>query len=342
MKGQPGDLMIAIEMPARFRAMLHAVAGLVCAGLLGAILGPVSAIAGPSIGQFELKDLEAEPGSMEFQSQNAHSWGQPSRNFQDEGGGEFLYDDNSVTHQRHALELEWSLATFMRLRVGIEYEKERLDDPEDLSFANAFADLKLEEVALEVVTILKPVPQSGGIGFGTLTEFEHPLSSGELNVLNFGPIVQMQQGPWGAIGNLIFIHHFGNGERGLASPARDQKWDLGYATQLSYTLNENWMFALEGYGTFDRIGNSGTPGGERLAFGDHDQHRAGPLVYYAFSLGDGANFANGAAIDEGDNDAEADKEKEDEVEVSIGVGMLFGLNENTPDQTLKWSIEVDF
>jgi len=33
----------------------------------------------PAIGQFELKDLEAEPGEIEFQSQNAWSFGQPRR-----------------------------------------------------------------------------------------------------------------------------------------------------------------------------------------------------------------------------------------------------------------------
>ncbi len=333
--------MFASVNSAHGRAKLRLLLGCVCAGLLAVAQFPTSATAGPAIGQFELKDLEAEPGSVEFQSQNAHSWGQPRRKVQNEGGGEFLYDDNSIARQRHALELEWSLATFLRLRVGIEYEKERLDDPEQLSFANAFADLQLDEVAVEVVTILKRVPESGGIGFGTLTEFEHPLSGGELNTINFGPIVQAKQGPWGAIGNLIFIHHFGNGERGLGPPERDRKWDLGYATQLSYTLNENWMFALEGYGTFDRLGNSGTPGDERAAFGDHDQHRAGPLVYYAFSLGEGAGFANGASVGLDDDESSAGDDK-DEVEVSIGVGMLFGLNENTPDQTLKWSVEVEF
>lgn len=334
--------MLAIEISAHRHAIRRTLAGFVFTGLIAVGLLPTCAIAGPAIGQFELKDLEAEPGSVEFQSQNAHSWGQPRRKTQNEGGGEFLYDDNSIARQRHALELEWSLATFLRLRVGIEYEKERLDDPEQLSFANAFADLKLDEVAIEVVTILKRVPESGGIGFGTLTEFEHPLSGDELNTINFGPIVQAKQGPWGAIGNLIFIHHFGNGERGSGPPERDRKWDLGYATQLSYTLNENWMFALEGYGTFDRLGNSGTPGDERAAFGDHDQHRVGPLVYYAFSLGEGASFASGSSVGLEDDDEGAGGDEKDEVEVSIGVGMLFGLNENTPDQTLKWSIEVEF
>ncbi|MEQ8823252.1 MAG: hypothetical protein RIC14_02655 [Filomicrobium sp.] len=330
--------------PGRVRSLADFQQGivLILAGLLLVFPLARSSQAGPAIGQFELKDLEAEPGTVEFQSQNAHSWNQPRRKIEDEGGGEFLLDDNSIARQRHALELEWSLATFLRLRLGIEYEKERLEEPDDLAFANAFADLELDEVALEVVTIFKRVPEAGGIGFGALAEFEHPVSGDDLNSIVFGPIVQMKQGPWGAVGNLLFIHHFGDGEFDGEEQERDKKWDLGYAAQLTYQLNETWTLALEGYGTFDRLGNSGTPGEERAVFGDHDQHRAGPLVYYAFSVGGDAPFSNGVAIDDDEASEAAGEDEEDEVEVSIGVGMLFGLNDNTPDQTLKWSVEVEF
>lgn len=327
--------------PGFLRAFRSSLCLLVLSGVLLASTAE-NGKAGPAIGQFELKDLEAEPGTVEFQSLNAHSWNQPRRKIEDEGGGEFVLDDNSIARQRHALELEWSLATFLRLRVGIEYEKERLEEPDDLAFANAFADLELDEVALEVVTIFKRVPEAGGIGFGALAEFEHPVSGDDLNTILFGPIVEIKQGPWGAVGNLLFIHHFGNGERDGDELERDQKWDLGYAAQLTYQLNETWTLALEGYGTFDRLGNSGTPGEERAVFGDHDQHRAGPLVYYAFSLGGDAPFSNGVAVSDDDASDAAGEEDDNEVEVSIGVGMLFGLNDNTPDQTLKWSVEVEF
>lgn len=318
--------------------MANAALAAVMALAASAFLAPSYAAAGPAIGQFELKDLEAEPGRVEFQSQNAHSWGQPRRKVFEESADETLYDDNSVARQRHALEMEASFTHFLRMRVGIEYEKERLDEPDDIAFANAFSDLKLDEIALEVVTIFKRVPEAGGVGFGALVEFEHPLEAGELNTILFGPIVEIRSGAWGAVGNLTFVHHFGNGERGAGPPERDQKWDLAYAAQLSYQFNETWTLALEAYGTFDRIGSSGTPGEESQVFGDHDQHRAGPLIYYAFSPGRGAQPVS-LATEGGDNDAEKEG---DEVEVSLGVGMLFGLNDNTPDQTLKWSIEVEF
>ena len=312
----------------------------VAVGLIGAILlAPIDcAGAGPAVGQFELKDLDNVPGRMELQSQNAHSWGQPSRKIGGEGDDAVL-DDNSVIEQRHALEMEGTLTRYLRMRLGIEFERERVEEPDNLANANAFEDLKLDEIALEIVTILKPVPKSGGVGFGALAEFEHPLGDDDLNTINFGPIVQAKQGPWGAIGNLIFIHYFGNGERGEPQPERDRKWDLGYAAQLSYEASERWTYTLEAYGTFDRLGNSGTPGEESLLFGDQDQHRAGPVVYYAFEPRRTAGLAEVG----GDNDdAAGDDDEADELEVTLGVGMLFGLNQNTPDQTLKWSIEVEF
>ncbi|MCH9807631.1 MAG: hypothetical protein K0U74_07865 [Alphaproteobacteria bacterium] len=304
------------------------------------VCASVEVAAGPAIGQFELKDLEAEPGKMEFQSQNAHSWGQPGRKIA-RGDDEPILDDNSVAHQRHALEMEASVTNFLRMRLGVEYEKERLEEVDDLALANSFADLKLDEVAVEVVAIFSRVPEPGGIGFGALAEFEAPVGGGDdLNSIVFGPIVEARFGPWGAVGNLLLVHHFGNGDTSGPVPERDEKWDLAYATQVSYQVNESWMFTLEGYGTFDRLGNSGTPGDEREAFGDHDQHRAGPIIYYSFSPGSRSSTAGATtAIADGEDSDDSD---EDEVEVTLGVGMLFGLNDNTPDQTLKWSLEVEF
>lgn len=319
--------------------------GYAAAGLAALLLmaGGQGALAGPAINQFELKDLEAEPGKVEFQSQNAHSWGQPGRKVEREGG-ELVYDDNSVVRQRHALELEMSLSHFFRLRVGIEYEKERLEEPADFASANDFDSLKLEEVAIEGVAIFSRVPDSGGVGVGMLAEFQHPLEAGELNSIVFGPILEARFGPWGAVGNLTFVNYFGGGEEGVDAEPADKKWDLAYAGQVYYQASETWTFALEAYGTFDRLGNSGTPGDEREAFGDHDQHRIGPLIYYSFSSGDRQGLGGVSQVRssaDGDDGQGGDNDDEG-IEVTIGTGLLFGLNENTPDTTLKWSVEVEF
>ncbi len=300
------------------------------------------AVAGPAIGQFELKDLESEPGRVEFQSQNAHSFGQPSRRFlsDEDADGETVYDENSVVRQRHALELEFSVTRYFRLRVGVEYEKERFDDPSSPALADGFANLKLDEVAVEGVVILVPVPEAGGIGFGALAEFEAPVGGDDLNSIVFGPIVEARAGAWSAIANLTLVKAFGNGgQDDEGGRERDRKLDLAYAVQVAREIDDNWAMALEAYGTIDRIGHGGDPGEGARLFGDHDLHRAGPLVYYTQRLD------RPVAQQRGDDNKAAETDAPEEAEgtiLTIGTGVLFGLNRNTPDATLKWSVEVEF
>lgn len=309
--------------------------------LAAALLGAGIASAEPSIGQFELKDLEAEAGEIEFQSQNAWAIGQPRRKFAEEAPGEFTYDGNSVTRQRHALEIEMSMTRWLRTRVGIEYEKERFDDPPSPAYADAYAPLELTEVALEGVVILKPLSDNG-VGFGLLAEFEHPLAKGEMNKIIAGPIVGARSGPWEALLNLMLVHHFGSGERDDDGVERDDKWDFAYAAQLKYEIDATWSLALEAYGTFDRLGNTGDRGEGALLFGDHDQHRAGPIVYYERKVGG----SSGKGDDDGPRVSGVkpveNTEREGDVTVRLGTGVLLGLNDNTPDATLKASLEVEF
>lgn len=320
----------------------------VACGLAGGLAAGGAASAEPAIGQFELKGLNAEPGEIEFQSQNAWSFGQPRRQIAQEAPGAFVYDDNSVTRQRHALEIEMTLTHFFRMRVGIEYEKERFDDPATPALANGFDDLKLTEVALEGVVILKPVPQAGGVGFGLLSEFEHPTQPGGLNSILVGPIFGAKAGSLSALLNVMFIKHFGSGTTSVDGRERDDKWDIGYAAQLKYDFNTTWAVALEAYGTFDRIGNSGQPNEGAILFGDHDQHRAGPVVYYEWRTG--GDRAGARAVgsqvagldDEVKGGGGAGESEEGGVLMRIGTGLLFGLNDNTPDTTLKLSFEAEF
>ena len=317
---------------------VHAI--LVWVLMIGVMVGLTPAHAGPAVGQFELKDLEAEPGKIEFQSQNAHAFGQPRRKVATDDDGGLIYDDNTVVRQRHALELEAALSQFFRMRVGIEYEKERTEEPDALAFANSYEDLKLDEVAVEGVIIFKRIEDRQGIGFGALVEVEKPLEKGELSSVVFGPIVEVQSGAWSAVANILLVHSFGRGEVTDEGRERDNKLDFAYATQIMYEYSPTWAFALEGYGTVDRLGDTGMPGEERAAFGDHDQHRLGPLVYYRFSAGD--NELSAGVGSDMDGLEVSDSDEDEGIEGNIGVGVLFGLNNNTPDATLKWSVELEF
>ncbi len=285
--------------------------------------------AGPAVNQFELKDLESAPGYLQFQSQNAWSFGQPSRATDVAPNGERIYDDNSVVRQREALEMEMGLATWLKFRIGIEFEEERLDEPLTLRDENAFAPLKLTELGGEVVAIL--IPRKGdGFGLGVVAELERPLESGEQMQLNAGPIIEWASGPWSASLVPTIVTYFAGdpNEQGR----RDNKQDFAYAFQAMYTATPEWAFALETYGTIDRLGDSGHATSDQQRFGEHDQHRLGPIVYFTRPL---------EGLPGGKDPKMAGDENEGST-MTVGLGFLAGLNANTPDGTVKLSVEVDF
>jgi hypothetical protein len=285
-----------------------------------------AATAGPAVGQFEVKTLESEPGEIEFQSQNAYAFGNPRRKIIDNGGGDIEADDNSLAKARNALELEFGITPNLKTRIGIEYEKERREEFTTAREAQGYEDLKLDEYAAEVIWIA--IPRKGdGAGFGIVVEYEVPAESGGARTLVAGPIFEWANGPWLLSLNPTLVQFFG-GERNEAGQ-KDEKIDFAYANQLKYRWSEHFDLALEAYGTIDRVGGRGGKSEEAALFGDFDQHRLGPVIYWNFT----PSFAAAPKM-AGDDD--------DEKMVSLGVGALFGLNDNTPDRTLKLSLEVIF
>lgn len=276
--------------------------------------------AGPAIGQLEIKSLNLIPGRVELQSQNAFAVGNPRR-MALEDDGEIEADDNSVAGVRAALEAEYTFNHFFKTRIGIEYENERVEDPPSLDVGNDFATMRLEEYELEAILVLVPRPKAG-FALGLLAEYEHPASSDGARILNVGPIVEWLSGSWLATFNPSLVSFFG-GERNGAGK-HDEKIDFRYAGRLMYEASDEIALALEAYGTVERIGATGSPGEEALLFGDFNQHRLGPVVYWSIAAG-----ALGMIEDEGP-------------ELTIGVGALAGLNKSTPDATLKLSLELEF
>ena len=276
------------------------------------------AAAGPAVNQFEIKDLDIEQGEVEIEDQADFSFGQPRRKFIDGGGDDVEFDDNEVSRQRHSLELSFGLTSRFKSTVGVELEEERFDEPDDFAQARAFGDLKATEIQFEGVAVLIPI-ENNGVGIGAYYEFQVPRGD-EAKTLFLGSIVQAVDGPWSATGNFAFVKFIG-GE------ARDEKWDFAYFTQVKYEMSDRLALALEAFGTIDRLGHSGRPSEVSALIGDQDQHRVGPVVYYTFK----PERRPTSKADDGDGGS-----------VTVGVGYLLGLNENTPDSTLKLAVEVEY
>ena len=145
------------------------------------ILQAQPAFAGPAVNQFEVKDLDSGPGDLEFQSQNAWTTGQPRRRSAIVAPGEKAFDDNTVIKQREALEIQLGITDWFRVRLGVEFEQERLDNPATLADVNSFASLKFDEVAVEGVLVFVK-PKDEGIGLGLLMEYGSPVGEMEAAV----------------------------------------------------------------------------------------------------------------------------------------------------------------
>ncbi len=282
------------------------------AALAVTLLALSEASAGPTIGQLEIKTLNSEPGEIEFQSQNAYAMGNPRRRTRVTPDG-IEADDNTVTKQRHALEIEVGITRYLKARVGIEYERERLDEIDTLSEAKSFGKIELDEYAAEAIVVF--VPRAGdGWGLGMVIEYEHPADSDSAKALNVGPILEVANGKWILSLNPILTQVFG-GERNAAGQ-RDEKIDFSYTARILHHWSDNIDLALEAYGTIERIGGRGGRSEAAQLFGDFDQHRLGPVAYWNYEVAD--------------------------MEASLGLGVLFGLNSATSDVALKTSLELTF
>jgi hypothetical protein len=289
--------------------------------IAGVALHTGTAHAGAAVGQFEIKSLNAEPGEIEIQSQNAYALGNPKRQTRSTPDG-LAGDDNSLPRQMHALEIEAGFSHHFKTRIGIEFEKERLDDFASAGEAGHFETIKLDEFEVEAILVLKR-RLGDGFGLGLLAEYEHPFESSGQRTVTAGPIFEWGHGRWLATFNPRVTQFFGGAADNFGR--HDNKLDAGYAAAVKYKASDRLDIALEAYGVVERVGGSGDPGFEAQLFGDFHQHRLGPVIYVTFPHAHAGLHARGR-----------------EAETKLGVGTLLGLNDDTPDATLKLSVEVVF
>jgi hypothetical protein len=283
--------------------------------------------AGPAVGQFEIKTLGAEPGAVEWQSQNDFSFGNPRRHIITNAGGDLLADDNTITKQRSALEGEFGLSDFLKARVGIGFVRERFDDPRVVSDANRFSELTFEGFGFETNwTIVRR--RGDGFGIGVLFEYDRPIVKAESQTITTGVLVEWANGPWTLAVHPMLTRYFrgGSADDGGAG----DKLDFGYAMRVMYTYSDELAVAVEAYGSIERVGNSGPRDDSALAFGDVNQHRIGPIVYWSIESDDSGGLA------------QTEKHDPSKVQTTLGFGAFLGLNKDTPDTTLKFSVEVAY
>ena len=310
--------------------------------------------AGAQLNQFEIKEPKVEAGEVEVGLLGDYHFGQPRRRFVAEAPGVFAFDDNEFNRQRHTLELGYGLTGWLGLQVALELEQERFEDAETVAKARSFGDLKATEIQFESTVVLIPTPKDGGFGLAGLVEYNLPFNRDETDQLFLGSALQYAWGLWTATANLYAVKHFGGREELDGATISDERWDFQYAAQLKYRVNDTIALALEGYGVVERLGDSGTRSEERELLGDFDRHLLGPVLYYSWGgdndrparkAGKGLRVRGAEVRGKNGDDGNGDDDKNGDSEgprYTLGAGILFGLNENTSDVALKWSLEVEF
>lgn len=319
--------------------------------LVGALLGAAlaSGTASAQLNQLEILQPKVEAGETELEYLGEYHFGQPRRRFIAEEPGAFELDGNEFTRQRHTLGLSYGVTRWLSLQVAIEAEQERFEDAETLAEARRFDELMVKEIELESTIVLFPTPRHGGFGLAALIEYNIAFDRRETDQLFLGSALQYAHGPWTATANLYAVRHFGGREELNGLAISDERWDFQFAAQLKYRVNESLALALEGYGVVERLADSGARSEERELFGDFDRHLLGPVVYYSWG-GDNDRPARKAgkrlrvrgADANGRNGDDDDNGASEGPRYTLGAGVLFGLNDNTSDVALKWSLEVEF
>lgn len=293
----------------------------------------------PASAQFEIKDLDVEKGKVELEYNGDGHFGQPARRFRQTTPGpppEYLFDENEVNRQRHNFELGFGLTDFFQFSIGTELEQQRLDDPPSLADAEAYDNLKATSIQIEGTLVLFPIKQNG-FGLGLYGQLEPAIQEGDANHFSVGPVLKAVQGPWSVTLNPWLGHLSGGAHDPAIGVFRDERWSFEYQWQTAYQFSEQISLAIEGYGIVNRLGDSGHPSEAALAFGDQDQHRVGPVVYYTFDAG-----SLRSASEAKNNDDAKEDGGEGGSEITMSLGVLFGLNANTSDTALKWGMGVEF
>jgi hypothetical protein len=262
-----------------------------------AAAGMASVTVRPALAEFEIQEADIERGEIELEYRGALHWGLADPGF-------------DPLHQSHEFEMQMGITDYWLISVTPSLQQPLGDN--------------LEESSIEVGTQLQFLKRKGdGLALAFQASYEQATVQGNANEIQFGPIVEVVEGPVSFIFDPLFTKQQGEF-------ANQEGLGFEYGWQLKYQLKSRWALALEMFGEIDDLANPGS-------FNDQN-HSLGPTLYYTFGKVD---TNEGAKADEDDNSKD-EKSGGESATLTLGVGLQFGLTGATSDTALKLNGQLEF
>jgi hypothetical protein len=283
------------NIPTIWRKMQHLALAMPITAIAAA--GIAFGIAKPAFAEFEIQEADIEKGEIELEYRGALHWGLADPDF-------------DPLRQSHEFEMQMGITDYWLISVTPNLEQSLGDN--------------LEASSIEVGTQFQFLKRKGnGVALAFQASYAQATVQGNANEIEFGPIVEVVEGPVSFTFDPLFTKQQGEfaDQEGLG---------FEYGWQLKYQLKSRWALALEMFGEIDDLANPGS-------FNDQN-HSLGPTLYYTFGKVD---TDEGTAADE-DDDKKDEKSGREAATLTLGVGLQFGLTGATSDTALKLNGQLEF
>jgi len=272
-----------------------------------AAFGLTIVTADKALAEFEIQETVTEKGEVEIEYRGAVHWGFPKGEedevvgaLEEEEVGEFL-------RQSHDLELQWSVTDRWMFSTALS-----ADEPLDEDFDLSTVELELQYELIE--------REGNGIGLAFLGAYGFATRGGEVDELEFGPLMELGSGNFLLTTNTFFTQQVGE-------HTETDSLGFEYGWRGLYAPLKHWGVGVEMFGEIEDLSHAGSF--------DDQQHSIGPTLFYNPELDD---------VDEDGDDDDDDRKVggPSKMEFSFNVGVQFGLTDATSDTALKFQGALEF
>ncbi len=279
-----------------------------------ATIGFIGAMTKPALAEYQIEESSVEKGEVELEYRGATHSGFPNAEREgaenaaeedDEGGALDDDEEGEFLRQSHDFEFQYGITERWSFSTTLSAD-EPLDEDFDVSGVEVEGKYELIE------------REGNGLGLAFTAGYGFATRGGEADEIEFGPIVELANGPL-----LLTLNPFFGAQVGDDRETDGLGFEYGWRAE--YKVAQRWGVGVEMFGEIEELAHSGSF--------DDQSHSIGPTLFY-----------NPGADDEdvGGEGDEDDVAGAPEMELSFNVGVQFGLTDMTSDTAVKFQGGIGF